>query len=59
MGDINGDGNITTVDVGLANAHAKATKTLEGYDFEVAEVSGDNIITTVDVGMINSTAKRV
>ena len=59
VGDINGDGNITTVDVGLANAHAKATKTLEGYDFEVAEVSGDDIITTVDVGLINSTAKRV
>ena len=59
VGDINGDGNITTVDVGLANAHAKATKTLEGYDFEVAEVSGDDIITTVDVGIINSTAKRV
>ena len=59
VGDINGDGIITTVDVGLANAHAKATKTLEGYDFEVAEVSGDDIITTVDVGMINSTAKRV
>ena len=57
VGDINGDGIITTVDVGLANAHAKATKTLEDYDFEVAEVSGDEKITTVDVGMINATAK--
>ena len=57
VGDINGDGNITTVDVGLANAHAKQTKTLEEYDFEVAEVSGDDMITTVDVGIINSTAK--
>ena len=58
-GDINGDGNITTVDVGLSNAHAKGTKTLEGYDFYVAEVSGDEKITTVDVGMINATAKGV
>ena len=57
VGDINGDGNITTVDVGLANAHAKGTKTLEGYDFDVAEVSGDEILTTVDVGIINSIAK--
>ncbi len=58
-GDINGDGIITTVDVGLANAHAKGSKTLEDYDFEVAEVSGDEKITTVDVGMINATAKGV
>ena len=58
-GDINGDGKITTVDVGLANAHAKGSKTLEDYDFEVAEVSGDEKITTVDVGMINATAKGV
>ncbi len=57
VGDINGDGNITTVDVGLANAHAKGTKTLEGYDFDVAEVSGDENLTTVDVGIINSIAK--
>ena len=57
VGDINGDGTITTVDVGLANAHAKGTQTLEEYDFEVAEVSGDDMITTVDVGIINSTAK--
>ena len=59
VGDINGDGTITTVDVGLANAHAKGTQTLEEYDFEVAEVSGDDMITTVDVGIINSTAKGV
>ena len=57
VGDINGDGNITTVDVGLANAHAKGTKTLEGYDFDVANVSGDENVTTVDVGIINSIAK--
>ena len=58
-GDVNGDGKITTVDVGLANAHAKGAKILNDYDFEVAEVSEDGIITTVDVGIINAIAKRL
>ena len=58
-GDVNGDGKITTVDVGLANAHAKGVKSLDDYDFAVAEMSGDGMITTVDVGIINSAAKAL
>ena len=59
IGDINGDGKITTADVGLANSHAKGVKSLEGYEFLCADVSLDGKISTADVGMINSHAKGV
>lgn len=58
-GDVNGDGKITTADVGLANSHAKGVKTLTGDKFLRADVSGDGKISTLDVGMINSHAKGV
>lgn len=53
-GDVNGDGEITTADVGLANADAVGMTELTGYDFTVADVSGDGDITTSDVGVINA-----
>lgn len=56
-GDINGDGEITTADAGIANAHARATLTLTGYQFDVAEVSGDGKVTTADFGKINAHAR--
>ena len=55
-GDVNGDGDITTADVGLANAHAVGTKALLDYDFEVADMTEDDEITTRDVGVINAIA---
>ena len=58
-GDINGDGQITTADVGLANAHARGTAMLKGYDFDVADVTSDGEVTTADVGAINSHAQSV
>ena len=58
-GDINGDGQITTADVGLANAHARGTSMLKGYDFDVADVTSDGEVTTADVGAINSHAQSV
>ena len=58
-GDINGDGKITTTDVGLANAHAKGIKTLDGYELTVADVSKDGKVTTADAGAINSHAQGV
>ena len=58
-GDINGDGKVTTADVGLANSHAKGVKTLTDYDFVCGDVNRDGGITTADVGMINSHAKGV
>ena len=58
-GDINGDGEVTTADVGKANSHAKRVTELTGYEFVCADVSKDGSITTLDVGMINSHAKGV
>ena len=58
-GDINGDGKITTLDVGMVNSHVKEVTKLEGYQLDCADVSKDESITTLDVGMINSHAKSV
>ena len=58
-GDINGDGEITTADVGIANSHAQEVSALEGYTFDVADVTGDGEVTTADVGAINSHAQSV
>ena len=58
-GDINGDGEITTADVGIANSHAQEVSVLEGYDFDVADVTGEGEVTTADVGAINSHAQSV
>ena len=58
-GDINGDGKITTTDVGLANAHAKGIKTLDGYELTVSDVSKDGKVTTADAGAINSHAQGI
>ena len=59
-GDINGDGKVTTADVGLANAHAKGVKILEGYKFVCANVDiNEAEVTTQDVGKINSHVKGV
>lgn len=59
LGDINGDGKVSTADVGLANSHAKGVKALTDYDFACGDVNGDGTISTADVGMINSHAKGV
>ncbi|MCD7727597.1 MAG: cellulase family glycosylhydrolase [Ruminococcus sp.] len=58
-GDVNGDGKVTTADVGLANSHAKGVTTLEDYEFVCADVNIDGEVTTADVGKINSHAKGV
>ncbi|MCD7772720.1 MAG: leucine-rich repeat protein [Ruminococcus sp.] len=58
-GDVNGDGKVTTADVGLANSHAKGVTTLTDYQFVCADVNLDGSITTADVGKINSHAKGV
>ncbi|MCD7727039.1 MAG: carboxypeptidase regulatory-like domain-containing protein, partial [Ruminococcus sp.] len=58
-GDVNGDGNVTTADVGLANSHAKGVNLLEDYEFDCADVNIDGSVTTADVGKINSHAKGV
>jgi len=57
-GDINGDGRVNTTDVGRANAHAKKTNILEGYEFACADVSNDGRVNTTDVGRMNAHAKK-
>ena len=58
-GDLNSDGKITTVDVGIVNANAKGVSSLDEYNFKIGDVSLDGKITTVDVGMINAHAKGI
>ncbi len=59
LGDVNGDGKISTADVLKANFHAKRVTLLTGYEFLCADVNGDGKISTVDVNKINSHAKKV
>lgn len=59
MGDVNGDGKISTSDVLKANFHAKRVTLLTGYEFLCADVNSDGNITTVDVNKINFHAKKV
>ncbi len=58
IGDINGDGKVNTVDVAMANAHAKKVSVLTGYQLECANVTGDGVVNTVDVARINAHARR-
>ncbi len=57
IGDVNGDGKITTVDFGKANSHARGKGDLVDYEFKCADVNNDGKITTADAGRINSHAK--
>ena len=59
LGDIDGDGQTTTFDFALANAHAKGVSTLTGYQYDCADVDEDGSVTTFDAALINSHAKGV
>ena len=56
-GDINGDGKVNTSDVGKANAHAKGSSLLTGYQCACADINGDGKVNTSDVGKLNAHAK--
>lgn len=59
LGDINGDGSITTLDYARANSHAKKASLLTGYELLCADVvAGDGNITTADAARINAHAKK-
>ena len=63
-GDLNGDGKLTTADVGRINSHAVGVRPLTGYDLVVADVLGpdggpDGNVTTADAGRANSHAVGV
>lgn len=56
-GDVNGDGQVNTSDIGKVNAHTQGTATLTGYAFSCADVSGDGRVNTSDVGKMNAHVK--
>ena len=61
LGDMNGDGKLTTADAGRINSHVVGVRPLEGYDLIVADVlskEGDPVgyVTTADAGRVNSHA---
>ena len=58
LGDLNGDGKITVLDVGKANSHAKGVKLLTGYELSCADTfKSDGKVTAADVGRMNAHAK--
>ena len=58
LGDINGDGKITVLDVGKANSHAKGINLLTGYELSCADTfKSDGKVTATDVARINAHAK--
>lgn len=55
LGDVNGDGKLSTADAGKVNADVRQTKPFtDSYDKKVADVNGDGKLTTADVGKINA-----
>ncbi len=58
-GDMNGDGKVNAIDVARANAHAKGTKALTGYEFICVDINGDGKVNAIDVALINAHAKGV
>ena len=58
IGDINGDGSISLGDVLKANASARNSKPLTGYDKSVADINGDGKITLGDVLKMNAHARN-
>lgn len=58
MGDITGDGKLNARDVNRANAHAKKTATLTGYELVCADVNADGRVNARDVNRMNAHAKK-
>ena len=57
-GDVSGDGKVNVVDVAKANAHAKKTVYIEGYEFLCADINCDGKVNVVDVAKMNAHAKK-
>ncbi len=59
LGDLNGDGKITTVDAARANSHSKGVSIItDEYMLKCADIDKDNDIDNYDVARINSHAKK-
>ena len=58
IGDLNGDGKVTTLDYMRVNAYVKGTITLSEYELKCADVIGtDGKVTTADAMRINAHVK--
>ena len=59
LGDVNGDGKVTTLDAALVNACAQQVTELNEYAYACADVTGDGIVSTFDAARINAHAQKV
>ena len=60
LGDISGDGKVTTKDYAMANAHAQKVTFQTGYALKCGDVlKGDGKITTADAARINAAAQKI
>ena len=61
IGDISGDGKVTTKDYAMANAHAQKVSLLsDDYQIKCGDVlKGDGKITTADAARINAAAQKI
>ena len=58
LGDVTGDGKVTTIDFVRVNSHARGVTLLSGYELKCADVVGtDGKVTTADAIRINAHAK--
>ena len=59
LGDISGDGKVTTKDYAMANAHAQKVSLLTGYALLCGDVlKNDGKVTTADAARINAAAQK-
>ncbi len=59
MGDITGDGKVTTIDSQKVTSHAKGVTLLVGYEIACGDITGDGKVTTIDSQKVTSHAKGV
>ena len=59
IGDLSGDGEITTADVGIINSFARGVTNPTPDQLALADANGDGEITTADVGIINNIARGI
>lgn len=58
LGDVNGDGKITTLDAALVNACAQQMTELDEYAYACADATRDGIVSTFDAARINAHAQK-
>lgn len=58
LGDVNGDGKITSVDVTMLKMYLKNKYTLSSTQMQAADVNGDGKITSVDVTLLKMYMKN-